>query len=167
MKKISFSEKYGLHQAVLSGGKTMTRRLAHTKEPLYSVGEVVAISERYKDICPEDAPEATYLKDRAGWKNKMFVVAELMPHHIRITSVKSEHLQDITDEDCMKEGIKWWTKDNTLFKYDLADGFEMFKWCDKPHSPREAFAALIDKISGNGAWESNPEVWVYEFELID
>lgn len=30
----------------------------------------------------------------------------------------------------------------------------------------EAFAALIDKISGKGTWDSNPWVFVYEFELI-
>lgn len=26
--------------------------------------------------------------------------------------------------------------------------------------------ALIDKVSGKGTWESNPYVWVYEFELM-
>ena len=31
----------------------------------------------------------------------------------------------------------------------------------------EAFAALIDKVSGKGTWESDPYVFVYEFELID
>lgn len=33
-------------------------------------------------------------------------------------------------------------------------------------TPREAYAALIDKISGKGTWESNPWVIVYDFELI-
>ena len=33
-------------------------------------------------------------------------------------------------------------------------------------TPREAFAALIDKVSGKGTWESNPYVWAYEFELM-
>lgn len=31
---------------------------------------------------------------------------------------------------------------------------------------REAFAALIDKVSGRGTWASNPWVVVYEFELM-
>lgn len=34
-------------------------------------------------------------------------------------------------------------------------------------TPREAFAALIGKVSGKGTWENNPLVWVYEFELVD
>ena len=33
-------------------------------------------------------------------------------------------------------------------------------------SPREAFAALIDRISGRGTWQRNPWVYAYEFELI-
>lgn len=175
MKKISFSEKYGLHQAVLSRDKTMTRRTLNTKEPLYGVGEVVAISQRYKDAGVHSIPEeddefGCYnfpAEQTPGWTNKMFVRADLMPHHIRIVNIKRERLQDISDEDCMKEGIHWWTKDESLLKYDLGEGFELFKWQDKPRSPRDAFAVLIDKISGKGTWESNPEVWVYEFERID
>lgn len=34
-------------------------------------------------------------------------------------------------------------------------------------TPREAFAALIDKISGKGTWENNPWVVAYSFELVD
>lgn len=30
-----------------------------------------------------------------------------------------------------------------------------------------AYAALIDRISGKGTWESNPYVFTYEFELVD
>lgn len=29
-----------------------------------------------------------------------------------------------------------------------------------------AFAALIDKVSGNGTWERNPWVFAYTFKLI-
>lgn len=31
---------------------------------------------------------------------------------------------------------------------------------------QEAFASLIDKVSGRGTWERNPWVVVYEFELL-
>lgn len=44
------------------------------------------------------------------------------------------------------------------FEGNEDDGFD---------TPREAFAALIDKVSGKGTWESNPYVFVYEFKLID
>ena len=37
--------------------------------------------------------------------------------------------------------------------------------CHYP-TPREAFAHLIDEVSGKGTWDSNPWVWVYDFELF-
>jgi hypothetical protein len=37
----------------------------------------------------------------------------------------------------------------------------------RSREPKEAFSFLIDKVSGNGTWESNPWVFVYTFELID
>lgn len=104
----------------------------------------------------------------SGFFNKMFVKADLMPHHIEITDIKVERLQDISDEDCMKEGI---------YRLDSANGnggiaYSFVGASDKKHiglynTPRDAFSALIDKVSGKGTWESNPYVWVYEFKLFD
>jgi len=73
----------------------------------YRVGEVVAIAQAYKDVPPyRGHPECSNHRDlAAGWNNKMFVRADLMPHHIKITGIKVERLQDISDEDCLKEGI--------------------------------------------------------------
>lgn len=134
--------------------------------PKYKVGEVVAVAQCYKSIGmnPELALDDkdgigfyTKTKFAPGWKNKMFVRADLMPHHIRITNVKTERLQAISDIDCMAEGINYYEQ-------------EGFSWCTTGNlfnTPREAFAALIDKVSGKGVFQSNPYVFVYEFELVD
>lgn len=93
----------------------------------------------------------------------MFVRADLMPHHIRITDISVERLQDISGGDCLKEGI--WCDDNvglegpTYWYHGLANS--SFR------TPQEAYASLIDRISGKGTWVSNPYVYVYDFELID
>ena len=144
--------------------------------PKYKVGEVVAVAQRYKDVVEKrnEAQETLCLykigeeyltmeEMGAGWSNTMFTKADLMPHHIRITDIKIERLQDISDEDCFKEGI---------FKWDAGQKdipFYSFHYADIPdyNDPRDAFAELIDKVSGKGTWESNPYVFVYEFELID
>lgn len=34
------------------------------------------------------------------------------------------------------------------------------------HTPKEAFAALIDKVSGKGTWEKNPLVFAYGFVRV-
>lgn len=191
MKKILLSDKYGLTRAVLERRKIQTRRLVpkdfftlawdergdtlvyeneegdfidirDSKYAIFKGGEIVAIAQRYSEIGIEPFPFC-----ENGWNNKMFVKPGLMPHHIKITNIKVEWLQNISDEDCLKEGIIKYTKDGEVFKYDLSDGFEMFKWHEMPHSPGEAFASLIDKISGKGTWESNPYVFVYDFELVD
>ena len=93
----------------------------------------------------------------------MFVRANLMPHQIRITNVRIERLQDISDEDCLKEGLEW---DGVACQYYVNYKKETGHKTFLGKTPREAFANLIDKVSGKGTWERNLYVWVYDFELI-
>lgn len=132
----------------------------------YQIGEVAAVAQRYKDIvdtlkepCLTDAK--CWMPNSAGWNNKMFVKAEFMPHQIEILDVRVERLQDISDEDCIKEGIKKFTKDGTIYKY----GFDGLPWQNMHVSPRDAFALLIDKVGKKGTWKRNPYVFRYEFKL--
>ena len=151
--------------------------------PRYKVGEIVAVAQNYFSTYDEskwengiwynEFADGSDITNHAGWINKMFVKAEYMPHQIRITGIRCERLQDISDEDCMKEGVvggiigyyvpgiqcKDWSKESYV---DTEDGrtWKLFP------TPRQAFAALIDKVSGRGTWASNPWVVVYEFELM-
>lgn len=151
--------------------------LCHLVKPRYEIGEVVAIAQSYMDVdrFHRKGKNAAYLeyldsilpelKLYPGWANKMFVKADLMPHHIKITGIKVERLQDISDEDCLKEGI--------IHAYTDNDGIKIYH---TPHTKRgylstdvaqQSFAFLIDKVSGKGTWESNPYVFCYEFVLVD
>lgn len=175
-KKIMFNDDFCLTQAVLAGTKTMTRRVLRDNVPLgnweetekhlpYNVGEVVAIAQSYHNLNKSGYTAPEWLdhvcESSAGYENKMFVRADLMPHHIKITDVKVERLQDISDEDILKEGV-----------YQFDELFYVSK--DIGYAPevafptaREAFWYLIDSISGKGTWESNPWVAAYSFELVD
>lgn len=138
--------------------------------PRYKVGEVVTIAQSYETVYHEQGLETLDMlvsnwKYSKGWRNKLFVRADFMTYHIRITDIKVERLQDISDEDCLKEGIYEDSGDDEFppsifyeFEGNKDDGFD---------TPREAFAALIDKVSGKGTWKSNPYVFVYELKLID
>lgn len=128
--------------------------------PKYKVGEVVAVAQAYKDTCWTSP--VLRLKDKPGWSNKMFVYAGLMPHQIRITNVRVEQLQDIGDEDCIREGLCW-TPSGFYVKYEPDTHSRI--WL-RGITHRSAFAELIDKVSGRGTWKSNPWVFVYEFELV-
>ena len=218
MKKIMFNDRFGLTQAVIDGRKTITRRIAYTKDvrflnlgwdvnthqrvicdgefvvarSQYKIDEVVAIAQSYKDInelgIVQSKPtqgdeyiwfgngggtEHVWAENHAGWTNKMFVKADLMPHHIKITNIRVEHLQDISDDDCMKEGIYkhdpvhivGYNHNFIAYSYDATEDPHLKKWWFR--TPREAFQKLIDKVSGKGTWDSNPLVFVYEFELVD
>ena len=134
----------------------------------YNVGEKVAIAQSYETITQkEDWVGKLLREDKAGWKNKMFVKAYLMPNHIRINKVRIERLQDISEDDCLSEGIKeiYGTSSDGL---DEFCGYTFLP--DASPSPahcyckaQEAYAALVDKLYGKGTWESNPYVYVYEF----
>lgn len=151
--------------------------LCHLVKPRYEIGEVVAIAQSYMDVdrFHRKGKNASYLeyldsilpelKLYPGWGNKMFVKADLMPHHIEITGIKVERLQVISDEDCMKEGI--YKGQCGSAGTHFMDAY-YYKGDIQPYcTPRSAFATLIDKVSGEGTWERNPFVFTYEFELID
>lgn len=189
-----FNDRYGLTQAVIEGRKTMTRRIMIPQPdflsdnfgwakrnngdvilPKYGVDEIVAVAQRYSTIAAGHPDVDTFLlqvakahkislesvQDLAGWNNKMFTKAELMPHRIRITGIKCERLQDIQDADCLKEGVRYIPEINKFYFEDVSReaGFYF-------DNPREAFAALIDKVSGRGTWDGNPWVEAYEFDLL-
>ena len=141
----------------------------------YKIGEEIAIAKPYAKIKVyetlrlQQKLNRSYLlstfEDSAGWNNKMFVKSEYMPNRIKVTNISAERLQDISDEDCMKEGIMEGEFMNTWDRYYYDS------WGDVPNhitfpTPIRAFSHLIDKVNGAGTWNSNPWVFVYDFELV-
>ena len=144
-------------------------------QPRYERGEEVAVAQCYKDIdhrgivAYEDASDIQPgmvrpipAQESAGWTNKMFVRADLMEETIRITDIQLQRLNNITDEDCLKEGVEKWI--DCYIVSGIMENQGNNNVCFD--TPREAFAALIDRISGKGTWNRNPWVYVYTFELL-
>ena len=148
--------------------------------PAYNVGDEIAVAQAYKTLRWPALPgidwraitdEVTHSK---GWTNKMFVKAEYMPHRIRISGIKVERLQDISNEDCLKEGVFHYFQPPFNHEYDR---YAPWPPCIKPYkhdidnlkyfsTAQAAFAHLIDRISGRGTWNSNPWVYAYDVELV-
>lgn len=142
--------------------------------PKYKVGEVIAVAQSYSSIEREIEKEGLPLnikdefKKSKGWSNKMLVKSDTMPHHIKITDIKAERLQDISDEDCLREGISYRDDIATYNLYGAAVYFYRSNGEEKRFSTsKEAFVAFINEILGTNAWERNPYVFCYNFELID
>lgn len=132
--------------------------------PKYKVGEIVAVAQSYNSFYNDEC-NPNLFPNGAGWTNKMYVKPELMPHQIRITNVRAEQLQDISDEDCLKEGIikgKVGSEDTHFMDAYYIPTLKTDPFC----TPQGAYSYLIDKISGKGTWENNPYVFVYDFELV-
>jgi hypothetical protein len=167
---------------------TYSTGLTEDVYPAYQIGEEIAIAQPYKDICLTDPIFFEGMRKDAGWRNKMFVGAKYMPHSIRITDIKVEKLQDISIEDCEKEGIirvSWRQylkqdiddfspqpyKDHHLWALPIFEESFIDSWAEQKEgefaatSADVAFAILIDRISGKGTWMSNPWVFAYTFEL--
>lgn len=140
--------------------------------PQFKEGDVVAVAQSYKEIGFSETEIFIHKELNAGWNNKMFVRAEACKHQIRITNVRIQRLQDISDEDCLKEGV-------VVNEPKIKGGINMYYPCEYLrscakevgwgrvfHTPREAFAHLINQVSGKDVWAENPYVFVYDFELI-
>lgn len=217
MKKIMFTDKYGLTKAVLDRIKTQTRRIPDIQppyenseicfptclieedepekhplwmaycwqnknnpeeftpwiKPRYREGETVAVAQSYKDaginfiqcdLRPKHNHIWGHTPNMKGWTNKMYVQPEVMPHQIRITKVRMQRLQDISEEDCLKEGINKIVPKDGIPRYRVMDknGERMYSTDDY----KDAYRFLINGTSCKGTWEKNPYVWVYDFELI-
>ena len=163
-------------------------------KPTYQIGEEVAVAQSYRTLIESgylaDEREDGWVNEKyivsAGFRNKMFVRADLMPHRIRITDIKAEKLQDISIGDCLREGIIYvnWRqyfkqdiddyspqpyKDHELWTLPIFEESFLDSWAEqKPgefaaKSADIAFAVLIDRISGRGTWQRNPWVFVYGF----
>ena len=140
---------------------------------MFKLGEEVAIAQRYIDLAQNDefyrlcgihGMPLECIGGEKGYYNKMFVKAGLMPHRIRITNIRVERLQDISTDDCMKEGIFCSHIDgiDDAYSYDATnDSFEKKLWY---RTPIEAYKMLSCKLHLHRG--SNPLVFVYDFVLV-
>lgn len=82
--------------------------------------------------------------------------------HIKITNMRIEKLRDIEKHwtDCLGEGVEIDTNTKNFFITDNCGGRKYF------NKATEAFAYIIEGIYGEGTWNKNPYVWVYDFELV-
>jgi hypothetical protein len=76
--------------------------------------------------------------DKPGWRPSIFMPRWASRITLRITDVRVERLQDISDDDARAEGVE----------------------------NRGAYAQLWEDIKGKGSWDADPTVWVVGFERL-
>lgn len=102
-----------------------------------------------------------FIGDYDEWKSSIHMPKKLARIFLKVTDVKIERLQNITEEEARKEGC-------IDFHDKIGDGkFEDVLEFDL--TARDAFTELWDstvnkKEIDKYSWEANPYVWVIEFE---
>jgi len=173
-------------------------------KPKYRVGERIYLKEPYYYLGDKDGvPQYLYRfqvggiigqslqflpEDFKHWSNKLFMPAKAARFFIEITGVRPERLQDISEEDCIKEGISqgvtclganmpdgsksdlslWGLVMSNSLRLSLSETPQLAysSYFSLKETPQKAYAALFDKINGKGTWDSNPWMWVYDYKLV-
>lgn len=152
-------------------------------KPKYKKGEVIYVKETFAYIWPSDVPmpkeeckieykgetgnkypgdwpedEAKGNPDAPKWTPSIHMPQWAARTHLSIRDVRIEHIQDISEEDCLKEGLN---EKGTKRWVELG-------WDSNDAHGRE-FSLLWDSIYGKTKynWVANPLVWVYEFEKVE
>jgi hypothetical protein len=185
-----FEDKYGKRlvymqndspKDIIHDNGSRTCYLKSYKEILqpYKVGDILYVRETWcKDgesyffKADTDMDEAIiYMAiNDLKWKPSIHMPKEAARIFLKVTNVRVERLQDITEEGAIKEGIRAYTKDEKVYNYALNE--EQYPWIVMPREPITPFCKLwnstIKKDQLNKySWQANPWVWVIEFERIE
>jgi hypothetical protein len=130
----------------------------------YKHDEIIYVKEPYKLYSSVIYKYDNFVEHkRLKFRNKLFMPEKYARLFLKIKICGVERVQSITDEDCIKEGAITYVE-ATKQKLQKFSSEEIV--LDLPQTPRDAYAILFDCVNGTGAWERNPYVFVYEFEIF-
>lgn len=156
----------------------------------YQIGDILWVRETWK---PSKYTLSGYTykanahpeMPKKGWKPSIHMPKEAARIFLKVTDVRVEELQEITEADAIAEGIEEQCHEFQMMAYP--DG-HIHHFQDKPKvymrkdyllsqkngtpnfcsfSAKDSFRTLWQSINGAESWERNPLVWVYSFEQID
>lgn len=139
-------------------------------EPKYEKGDILWIRETFVDVGEKADQYFNGVRfhykaneDFVGcwpWKPSIHMPKAAARIFLKVTDVRVERLQDISQEDAEAEGVKIDDDGLSCWNY-LKNNWDDF-------APEDSFESLWQKINGKTyPWEANPWVWVYTFERIE
>lgn len=145
--------------------------IQYVKPPYrYAPGDILYVRETWKK-----APKGYYyyedwqrndIADVTKWKPSIYMPKEAARIWLKVTDVRVERLQEITDNECIKEGIypSNCRDCNDIFGCDVCpdEGY------DEVDKFVEVWNSTIKKSDLNRyGWDANPWVWVISFERCE
>ncbi|MFA5299764.1 MAG: hypothetical protein WC389_16385 [Lutibacter sp.] len=139
----------------------------------YEIGDILWVRETWQhakclNINPEDENYGFVYKadgqpwedyEHWTWKPSIFMPKEAARIFLKITNIRVDRLNDISESDAVAEGI---VMNNTPHI-----GWYWMENVYSTDSPIMAYERLWQKINGEKSWAENPFVWVYAFERTD
>ena len=173
----------------LPDGRTRhTVAAAIVRHPEYNVGDILYIRETFipweklawdiQQWLERNGKKANYIyradidenKIAKGWTPSIHMLREATRIFLRVTCVRVERLQDITEEDARAEGIKGYFKHKEHGgEWHNSDSAPFVGTCNTHFSRVGAYAELWDELYAKRGfgWDTNPWVLVYEFERVE
>ncbi len=114
----------------------------------------------------DDGEKITIEAEAFKWSPSIHMPKDLARILLKVTNVRVERLNDISDDDCLKEGIEVISNDpDEYFCRDYSKKRSIENWTFFNENERESFKTLWNSIYNN--WDSNPWIWVIDFEVVN
>jgi hypothetical protein len=168
----SSADETGIWYKMKSGGES----LDCFPQPV-RVGDVLYVRETFA-AC--ETPFGDYLYkadyqtaskadlDIKKWSPSLHMPTDAARIFLRITAVKTERLQDISEQDAIKEGIE---RVGSYHNTEGGAGMNLYEnYLAKGNNqllPFDSFKTLWQSINGPESWNQNPWVWAYTFERCE
>jgi len=156
-------------RAILEGRKTQTRRVKFKCD----AGDILWVRETFHYAGRGFPVYKADAKDKEGnvyditkvgrWLSPYYMKMEHSRLFLRVENVREERLQDISESDCLCEGIIYNAGDGQCY---IDKGNIKEKRFSKP---KDKFACLWDGINAKRGcgWDANPVVKVIEFRRAE
>ncbi len=157
---------------VVHGSHGNTYMESEGKKLPINIGDIIWVRETFFDseanfVLEAYAPDFIYKADNENfklngeqikWQPSLFMPTKACRLWLKVTNVRVEKLQDITEDDAKNEGISW-------NKGIIQSGYG-YDGSVTHISAKSCYKGLWNKINGKDSWDANPFVWVYDFEVI-
>lgn len=194
-RRIIDEKHYGFLEYAFKNKKDLADWISRTAK--YQMGDVLWVRETFIDVDQEaekyfNGVRFHYKADKTfvgcwSWRPSIHMPKAAARIFLKILNVRVERLQDISEEDCIAEGIEMSKKgdvyqdiengnlidkthdEDYFYFYPSKGDFRDDSYMPKsifPNAPKTSFYSLWEKINGEGSWNKNPFVWVYEYEII-
>lgn len=170
-------------RAILRGQKTCTRRImkpqptAHygtlCAKPPYQQGDILYVRETFIQAAAHTfwykADDNSWMPEGLHWKPSIHMPKEAARIWLKVTDVRVERLQDMTEEGVLKEGAQGVRCDHVAIGEHGCTDCLNTGWIEPPIVDFiQIWDSTIKKSDlDRYGWEANPWVWVIEFERCE